>query len=71
MSAIVAANRKAVTGIAAVFLASGILAGAVATVAPSFTNQFAANAAEVVNGETPAIAVIVDSATASTGVFSK
>ncbi len=69
MNAIITANRKAVTGIAAVFLASGILAGVVGTVAPQFSQSYAANAAEVITGETPAIAVIVDSATTSTGVF--
>jgi hypothetical protein len=69
MATFVSKNRRAVTGIAAISLAAGVLAGSLALTNPNVVAGFSANAAEVVTGQTPAVSVMVNSSESSAGVF--
>ncbi len=69
MSALVNANRRAATGLATVLLATGLVAGAMAVTVPTFTSGLSASAAELVTGQTTIANVVLDTASASAGVF--
>lgn len=69
MSIFIAKNRTAVTAIAAMFLAAGVVAAVMAIANPTFVASFSANAADVVTGQTPAVSLVVESAETKVGVF--
>ena len=71
MAIIIAKNRTAITGVAAIFLFAAIIAAVIAVANPTFVSSFSANAAEVVTGQTSAVSVIVESNETAVGVFAE
>jgi hypothetical protein len=60
MRVFAAKNRTAITGIAATFLAAGLIAGVTAVANPGLVNAFSAHADEVVTGQTPAVTLVLN-----------
>jgi hypothetical protein len=71
MNALVVANRKALAGIAFIFLFAGIVAGLAAVSNPDLLASFSASATPIVTGQTPAISVVSDHQETKLGVFSE